>query len=213
VTAAPNPIPPVLSAAELAALLTERPDIRLLDVRTPGEFEAVHIPGAYHAPLDTLGEHAPELRAAVIQPLVLVCQSGQRARRAEALLAEAGMPSLHVLDGGVNGWVAAGQPARRGAGRLSLERQVRIAAGALAATGGLLALAASPAFALLTLAIGGGLVVAGLTNRCGLALLLARLPYNRPAACDVAAMVQALKAGAPPTGFEPAAAPPACCGR
>jgi hypothetical protein len=118
-----------------------------------------------------------------------------------------------VLDGGVNGWLADGQPVRRGSGRLSLERQVRIAAGALAATGGLLALAATPAFALLPLAIGGGLVVAGFTNRCGLAMLLARLPYNRPVACDVAAMVEALKTGAPPTSQAPAVGVAAGCER
>jgi rhodanese-related sulfurtransferase len=213
VTPAPAAIPPVLSAAELSALLTERPDVRLLDVRTPGEFTAAHIPGAYHVPLDTLGEHAPELRTSVDRPLVLICQSGQRARRAEGLLAGAGMPNLHVLDGGINGWLAAGGPVRRGAPRLTLERQVRIAAGALAAAGGLLALVASPAYALLPLAVGGGLVFAGLTNRCGLALLLTRLPCNRPVSCDVAAMVEALKTGAPPTGQEPAVTSTAGCGR
>jgi rhodanese-related sulfurtransferase len=170
-------------------------------VRTPGEYEAVHIRGAYNVPLDTLGEHGPNIRAHVEQPVVLICQSGQRARRAEAALQAAGMPNLHVLDGGVNGWVAAGRPVERGGQRLSLERQVRIAAGALAATGGVLALAVNPLFALLPAFVGSGLVFAGVTDTCGMAMLLSKLPYNRPATCDVAAMVRALQEGSAPVGI------------
>lgn len=193
-------IAPVIRPEELEALLRERPDIRVLDVRTPGEHETAHIRGAYNVPLDTLGEHGPEIRAHVNAPVVLVCQSGQRARRAEEALRAAGMPNLHVLDGGVNGWVASGRPVVRGAGRISLERQVRIVAGALAATGGLLALAVNPLFALLPACVGGGLVFAGVTDSCGMAMMLSALPYNRPATCDVEAMVHALKTGAPPVG-------------
>jgi rhodanese-related sulfurtransferase len=188
----------VLCAAELAELLRARPEVRVLDVRTPGEYESVHIRGAYNVPLDTLAEHGAEIRANVAGPVVLVCQSGQRARRAEEALQGAGVANLHVLDGGMNGWLVAGQPVIRGAKRLSLERQVRIVAGALAATGAILALAVNPLFALLPAFIGSGLVFAGITDWCGMALLLARLPYNRPAACDVGAMVRALRDGAPP---------------
>lgn len=193
-------IPPVVGPRELREMLDSGADVRLLDVRTPGEYEAVHIRGAYNVPLDTLGEHGDDIRAHVGTPVVLVCQSGSRARRAEEALAVAGMPNLHVLDGGVNGWVAAGHPVRRGAERISLERQVRIAAGTLAATGGILALAVSPLFGLLAAFVGSGLVFAGVTDTCGMAMLLSRLPYNRPATCDVDAMVRALKSGAPPTG-------------
>ena len=193
-------MPLVIAPPELAQLLTDHPEIRLIDVRTPAEYETAHIRGAYNVPLDTLGEHGAEIRANVAEPVVLVCQSGQRARRAEEALRTAGMPNLHVLDGGVNGWLAAGQPVVRAAARLSLERQVRIAAGALAAAGGLLALTVNPLFALLPAVVGSGLVFAGVTDRCGMAMVLARLPYNRPATCDVGAMVRALSAGEPPTG-------------
>lgn len=209
-------IAPVLSAGELEALLRERPDVRLLDVRTPGEYGTVHIRGAYNVPLDTLGEHAAEIRATVSEPVVLVCQSGARARRAEEALKGAGMPNLHVLEGGVSGWVAAGMPVRRGAARVSLERQVRMAAGALAATGGVLALLVDPLFALLPAFVGSGLVFAGVTDTCAMGMLLARLPYNRPASCDVDAMVRALATGAAPAvdGRADAAdvRPAACCG-
>ena len=209
-------IPPVIRPTELGELLNEHPEIRLLDVRTPGEYESVHIRGAYNVPLDRLGEHGAEIRTNVAEPVVLVCQSGQRARKAEEALKAAGMPNLHVLDGGVNGWVAAGNPVIRGAERLSLERQVRILAGSLAALGGLLALFINPLFAILPAFIGSGLVFAGVTNTCGMALALARLPYNRPATCDVAEMVRALTAGDPPapvgrsTSSRSARACPAC---
>ena len=194
----PTLAPSVLSPADLDALLRERPETRLLDVRTPGEFEAEHIAGAYNVPLDTLGEHGPEIRAGVAEPVVLVCRSGQRARKAEESLKAAGMTNLHVLDGGMAAWAAAGRPVRRGAPRMSLERQVRVAAGTLAATGGFLALFVNPLFAALPAFVGSGLVFAGVTDTCMMGMLLAKLPYNRPASCDVGAMVRALTTGAAP---------------
>ena len=193
-------LPPVLVPADLTRLLRDRPETRLLDVRTPGEFEAEHIAGAYNVPLDTLGEHGAEIRAAVAEPVVLVCRSGQRARKAEEALTAAGMTNLHVLDGGMTAWAAAGQPVRRGAPRMSLERQVRIAAGALAATGGFLALFVNPLFAAIPAFVGSGLVFAGVTDTCAMGMLIGRLPYNRPATCDVPAMVRALTTGAAPAG-------------
>lgn len=191
---------PVLSPPDVADLVRNQPGVRLLDVRTPGEYETLHITGAYNVPLDTLAEHAREIQARVADPVILVCQSGQRARKADDALKAAGMNNLHVLDGGINGWVAAGLPVARGAKKLSLERQVRIAAGALAATGGLLGAFVNPFLALLAAFVGGGLVFAGLTDTCGMAMLLSRIPYNRPATCDVAAMVSALLDGRAPAG-------------
>lgn len=207
-----NDVPPVIDAVHLSELLRTRPAVRLLDVRTPGEYESLHIRGAYNVPLDTLGEHGAELRAHVAEPVILICRSGQRARKAEEALRESGMANLHVLDGGMGAWAEAGLPVERGRERLSLERQVRIAAGALAASGGILALALHPLFALLPAFVGSGLVFAGVTDTCGMAMLLSRLPYNRPATCDVSAMVEALKTGSAPVGIGRASlrdAPPA----
>jgi rhodanese-related sulfurtransferase len=79
-------LPPLLRPADVADLVREQTTVRLLDVRTPGEYEAVHISGAYNVPLDTLAEHAREIRENVAVPIVLVCQSGQRARKAEEAL-------------------------------------------------------------------------------------------------------------------------------
>ena len=189
-----------INATDLASLLAERTVTRVLDVRTPGEFEAEHIAGAYNVPLDTLGEHGNEIRTTVTGDVVLVCRSGQRARKAEEALAAAGMERLYVLEGGMTSWIAAGQAVNRGTARISLERQVRIAAGALAATGGFLALFVHPLFAALPAFVGSGLVFAGVTDTCAMGMMIAKLPYNRPASCDVAAMVRALSTGAVPKG-------------
>jgi len=166
--------------------------VRVLDVRTPAEFETAHIPGAYNVPVERVGEYADEI-GDVDAPLVLVCRSGQRAGRARAILDEAGLRQLHVLAGGLETWMAAGRTVTRGRERMSLERQVRIAAGALSAVGAMLALSISPWFAAIPALAGSGLVVAGLTDTCAMGSLLGRLPYNQPT-CDVGAVVQALRA-------------------
>ncbi len=189
---------------ELAALLEIEAggNVRLIDVRTPGEYESVHVAGSYNVPLDTLGEHGREIGAVGGLTHVLVCQSGQRARRAEEVLEAAGLRNLHVLNGGINGWVASGFPVRRGPKRISVERQVRIAAGAIGAVGALLVLVTSPWFAVLPLFVGSGLVFAGVTDTCAMGRLLTKLPYNRPASCDVDGMVDALKRGVAPAPID-----------
>jgi rhodanese-related sulfurtransferase len=184
-----------ISPVEVARLLQADPgSVRLLDVRTPGEYSTAHIPGSYNVPIDVLPEHAPEIRS-LQTPVVLICQSGQRADRADAVLRTSGMRQLRVLDGGMRGWLAVGLPVNRGHERMSLERQVRIAAGLLSATGAFLALLMSPWFAAIPAFVGSGLVFSGVTDTCTMGMLLARLPYNRASVCDVAIVVQALRAG------------------
>ena len=205
-------LPPVAAPDAIAAALAEHPEIRVVDVRTPAEFATVHIRGAYNVPLDTLAEHAAELRAHVDEPLILVCQSGQRARKAETLLRTAGIERLHLLEGGIQRWEQAGLPVRRGTKKVSLERQVRMVAGGIAAAGGLLAVVVNPAFGWIAAMVGGGLVFAGATDTCGMAMLLARLPYNRGASCDVSAVVRALSTGDPAASIgRSSAAPQTCC--
>lgn len=179
-----------MTVLELATRLKGAAAVRLLDVRTRGEFESGHIHAAYNVPLDQLHEHARELRAAN-GPVVLICQSGRRAQQAEQLLQRAGMANVHVLDGGMNAWINRGYDVRRVRARMSLERQVRIATGAISAIGALGALTISPLLATVPLLIGSGLVFAGLTDTCAMGMLLARLPYNRGgAACDTEAIVR-----------------------
>ena len=114
------------------------------------------------------------------------------ARQAETALRGAGLPQLHILDGGTAGWLAAGFPAIRGKRAIPLERQVRIAAGAIAAAGAALALTVAAGFAWIPLLVGSGLIFAGVTDICTLGLLLGRMPWNRGASCDPAEMVKGL---------------------
>ncbi len=188
---------PLLDPRATAEMIRAAPGTRLLDVRSPGEFETVHIPGAYNVPLDTLAEHAREIRSIGDEQIILVCQSGNRARKADSALRSLGMSNLHLLDGGMIAWQAAGLAVNRGGKRMSLERQVRITAGAIAAVGAILALMVNPLFALIPAVMGSGLVFSGATDTCAMGMMLARLPYNRTNSCDVGAMARALSTGTP----------------
>jgi rhodanese-related sulfurtransferase len=186
-----------ITPADVVRLLADNPaSLRLLDVRTPGEHSTAHIAGSYNVPVDLLAEHAAEIGASDT-PVVLICQSGQRAERADMVLRASGQGQFRVLNGGMRAWLDAGLPVNRGAERMSLERQVRIAAGCLSAVGGVLALLMSPWFAVIPAFVGGGLAFAGLTDTCAMGTLLARLPCNRAPACDVATAVEALRTGRP----------------
>ena len=182
-----------LDVPGLRALLGSSQPPRLIDVRSPAEFETVHVAGAYNVPLDTLREHRDELLRHLDEDVVLVCRSGNRARQAESLLAAAGLPNLHVLDGGMQAWESAGQPVRRGRPRWDIERQVRLVAGTLVLAGVLGSLAV-PALVWLSAAVGAGLALAALTNSCVMGSLLSRLPYNRGATCDLDTIVGQLTA-------------------
>ena len=178
-------VPGPLDVPALARLRAAGADHRIIDVRSPAEFEAAHIPGAYNVPLDQLGEHRDELVRHIDEPVVLVCRSGLRASQAEQGLAAAGMGNVAVLDGGMLAWEAAGLAVRRGAQRWDLERQVRLVAGSLVLLGILASLMWPPA-RFLSGAVGAGLAIAALTNTCAMGMLLAKLPYNRAtSSCDV----------------------------
>lgn len=166
-------------------------ELRVLDVRSPAEFETVHIPGAYNVPLDTLGEHASDIQHHVDEPVVLVCRSGMRASQAESRLAGAGMGNVKVLEGGMMAWERSGGTVNRGVARWDIERQVRLVAGSIV----LASIVASvwlPGARFVAGAIGLGLSVAALTNTCAMGMMLAKLPYNRSASCDVNAVVDQL---------------------
>jgi rhodanese-related sulfurtransferase len=167
---------------------------RILDVRSPAEFGSLHIPGSYNVPLDTLQEHRDELSRHLEQDVVLVCRSGFRAEQAERALAEAGMPDVHVLEGGIDAWQRSGGEVTRGRQQWSLERQVRLVAGLLVLTGVLASLAV-PAAVWFAGAIGAGLTVAALTDTCALGALLARMPHNRGTSCDIDSVVAELTHG------------------
>lgn len=153
-------------------------DVRLLDVRSPAEFETAHVPGSWNVPLDLLHEHRDELVRHLDDEVVLVCRSGARATRAEQALADAGLPGLGVLDGGITAWERAGGALTRGRETWEIERQVRLAAGSLVAAG-VLGSALVPRLKWLAGGVGTGLVVAALTDTCAMGSALSRMPWNR----------------------------------
>lgn len=182
-----------VDVAALQGWLTADRAPRLLDVRTPAEFETAHIPGSYNVPLDLLREHRAELRERLEDDVVLVCRSGGRAGQAETLLTGADMPQLHVLRGGVSAWESAGGPLTRGAPRWDMERQVRLVAGGLVLTGVLSSLVL-PGAKWLAAAVGGGLTVAAVTDSCAMAAVLSRLPYNRRGTPEIGRVLEDLGA-------------------
>jgi rhodanese-related sulfurtransferase len=152
--------------------------VRVLDVRTPAEFEGAHIPGSYNVPLDLLREHREELASHLDDDVVLVCRSGVRASQAEQALAQSGLAGLRVLAGGMSSWEAAGEPVNRGRQTWDLERQVRLVAGSLVA-GSVLGSTRLPALKWAAAAVGSGLAGAALTNTCAMGVALSRMPWNR----------------------------------
>ncbi|RKS76730.1 rhodanese-related sulfurtransferase [Actinomadura pelletieri DSM 43383] len=187
----PPPLPVTLDAATLRRLLDAGDAPRLIDVRTPGEFESAHIPGSYNVPLDLLREHRAELRAHLDEPVVLICHSGQRAAQAEQALAAADLPNPRVLHGGISAWQAAGGTVATGRPRWALERQVRLVAGSLVLGSVLASTVADPA-KWLAAALGAGLTVAALTNTCAMGMALAKLPYSRGSKADIRTVLTAL---------------------
>jgi rhodanese-related sulfurtransferase len=169
-----------IAPSELCAVLAAGHSVELLDVRTPPEFTNAHVPGARLIPLHDLNvevylkDHEPG------QPLYVLCQAGSRAKKAIEQFEEAGCFDCVLVEGGTQGWIDAGLPVNRGTTRvLPLMRQVQIVVGILSATGAALALLISPWFALVPLFMGCGLLFAGMTGTCGMALFLARMPWNR----------------------------------
>jgi rhodanese-related sulfurtransferase len=166
-----------MTIEDLQARLDRGDRFQMIDVRSPTEFAAGHVPCAVNLPMDQVEGRLDDLHHQ--DPVLLICQSGQRARLTRELL-QPHVNELIVLEGGTAAWDRAGLPLVRSTPtRWSLERQVRLAAGVITATGALLALKVHPLWAVVPLATGSGLTFAGATNICGMANLLARMPWNR----------------------------------
>jgi rhodanese-related sulfurtransferase len=173
-----------VSPIELQKLLQTDPDLVLLDVRTSVEYAAAHVPRARNEPLHKLQPKTlidsgalPDGRA-----VFLLCHTGVRASKAAAKFAMSGQDRAVVVEGGTKAWIEAGLPVDRAAApAISLERQVRIAAGSLVLAGVLLGWLVYPAFFGLSGFVGAGLIFAGITDFCGMGLLLARMPWNNRA--------------------------------
>jgi rhodanese-related sulfurtransferase len=171
--------------AREAAQRIEKGGCVLIDVRTPVEYQEVHAPPARNVPLSDLDPaQVARSRPSPDAPLFVICRSGSRGRQACEKLLAAGVTNVVNVEGGTLAWAEAGLPVVRGKPMMSLERQVRIAAGSIALIGSVLALTVHPWFAGIPAFIGAGLVFAGITDTCGMGLMLARMPWNRVAPCS-----------------------------
>ncbi|MDT5143488.1 MAG: hypothetical protein QOI79_2851 [Mycobacterium sp.] len=185
-----------ISSTELRELLESTEPLkplRILDVRTPAEFETAHIRGSHNVPLDVLDKHGSEVVQQLDQDddVVLVCKSGQRSAQAAALLHNAGLAGGRVLDKGITDWEGRGFGVDRGVERWDLERQVRLLAGSLVVAS-IVGSTAVPRLKWLAAAVGSGLAYAAITNTCAMATALAKLPYNRGATSDASAVLSQL---------------------
>ncbi|MGD3112223.1 rhodanese-like domain-containing protein [Streptomyces sp. YGL11-2] len=166
----------------------------VIDVRTPGEYAAGHLPGAHNIPLDHLATALPALKTASARgELLMICASGNRSATACEQLAAADIPAT-TLTGGTTAWAAQGHSLHRDTAAKAawpMERQVRLAAGSLVLAGLALGTRYRPA-RWLSAAVGSGLVFSAATNTCGMASLLARLPHNQPRTTDLNTTLDAL---------------------
>lgn len=164
--------------------------LRLLDVRTPGEFESTRIPGSYNVPLPVLSRYARRLAERSEVPLVVLCQTGARSRQAAEVLAPHGIEPF-VLEGGIVAWQSGGGQVEEGDPKWNLERQVRLTAGGIV-LGSIAASTVVPRARYVAGAIGGGLFFAALSNTCLMGDMLGKLPYNRGSRAEVEAAVDEL---------------------
>lgn len=167
-----------ISAAELKAAL-DRGEVTLIDVREPSEHAGERIAGAHLMPLGAFDPaRARDLAAG--KTLVLHCKSSGRSGKAARALLNAGAGEACHLCGGIDAWKQAGLPVERSANApISMFRQVQITAGSIVLIGSLLGYFVSPWFIALSGFVGAGLVFAGITDTCGMAMLLAKMPWNR----------------------------------
>jgi rhodanese-related sulfurtransferase len=158
--------------------LLEQDVVTLIDVREPSEYTGEHIPGAR---LVSLSQFDPrKVPQNEDTKVVLYCASGNRSKMAAQKLFDAGFNSVTHLDSGLGAWKTAGYPTKINRNApISLMRQVQIVAGSLVFTGTVLGAFVSPCFLILSGFVGAGLMFAGITDTCMLAMLLARLPYNQ----------------------------------
>ncbi len=163
------------------ALRTKSDDVVVVDVRTPGEFESIHLAHAVNIPLDEIASRVDEVRAlqGSGKAIVLSCRTAARSHQAQERLASLGVTDVAILDGGIVAWEADGNPVVRDVIRWDLERQVRLAAGSIVALS-ILASVFVPGARFVAGFVGAGLVFAAVSNTCPMATVLSRLPYNRP---------------------------------
>lgn len=159
----------------------ERGEVMLIDVREPGEHRSASIPGATLQPLSGFDPDAVAGEAR--QPIVVHCKAGSRSRQAcQKLIKAMGRTDidLYYLDGGIDAWKAAGLPVESsGGGAIDIQRQVHLFVGLMVLSFTLLGAFVNPWLLIVPGFFGAGLTFAGASGTCGMAMLLAKMPWNR----------------------------------
>lgn len=178
---------------EINELLETGGECQVIDVREFSEFNSERIADAQLMPLSNFEKHAAEIDHS--KPVYLMCRSGNRAKQAAEKLAAKGFTDIHVIEGGMTAWAGAALPVVKGESKVwSLERQVRFTAGLLVVIGIVLGFTVSPYLFILSGFVGAGLVLAAVTDTCGMAMMLARMPWNRASvACNTPASKPAVQ--------------------
>lgn len=166
-----------LSVQQSAELLSQKNSIPLIDVRTPAEYGSVHANGAVNHPMESLD--LAKIPCSKDGEIHVICQSGGRSMKVCQKLEAAGFTNLVNVDGGTSAWQSAGLPVVAGKKVMSLERQVRIAAGSLVVIGVIVGQFVHPSGFWLSGFIGAGLVFSAVTNTCGMGMMIAKMPWNR----------------------------------
>ena len=150
----------------------------LIDVREYPEFAGGRVSGARLIPVGDLDKRYTEIDRD--KTAYLICRSGKRASEAQKKLVSLGFSDVRTVSGGFEAWKAAGFDFEKDARAVwSLERQVRFAAGSLVVLGVVLSWLIHPYIIALSAFVGAGLVFAAVTDTCTMAMILAKMPWNR----------------------------------
>lgn len=171
-----------ISVTELSDLCSKDKTVEVIDVRTPAEFQSVHSVHARSVPLESLDAAAAisSRTGAADSTLYVICKSGGRSHNACEAFVKAGFANVVNVAGGTDAWDKAGLPVNRSERqRMSLERQVRIAAGFLVFTGAVLGYYVAPYFIGICGFVGAGLMFAGITDTCAMGMMIAKMPWNQ----------------------------------
>ena len=165
-----------VSVSQSYESIKENSSIILVDVRTPAEYGSIHAKGALNHPMESLDvERLPFGKQDEVH---IICQSGGRSLKVSQKLEAAGFCNIVNVEGGTSAWHGTGLPVVEGKKAISIERQVRIAAGSLVVIGTLFGQFLHPAGFGLSAFIGAGLVFAGITDTCGMGMVIAKMPWN-----------------------------------
>ncbi|MDY3330765.1 MAG: rhodanese family protein [Pelistega sp.] len=163
------------------ALVQLQAGAKLIDIRAIDEYRREYIPAAIHCTITDLQTHGLPTQAQSCECLIFHCAGGIRTREALPTLQQL-YPNkqIYLLENGIQGWKQAGLATTLNPKQpLPLMRQVQIAAGALALSGTLAGAFIHPNFYFIPGFVGTGLMVAGITGFCGMARLLAIMPWNK----------------------------------